>query len=226
MPQAPYLPAQDAAFDAWFDNFSALITAAPTDYGLVSGDATAIAASFTSWHAAYLLATNPTTRTSPAIAAKDAERTSAEQVIRPYATQISRNPAVSNLDKTAVGVNLPNTARTPVPPPSTQPALSLVAAIHNLQTLAYRDTATPTTKAKPAGAIGMELWRTIATGPVVDPSAAALIGIVTKSPTNVGTLSGDAGKTATYFARWTTRSGPAGVAQVGPWSAPLAVVIV
>lgn len=224
--QAPYLPAADAAFDAWFANFSALITANPTDFGLVSGDATTIAASFTSWHAAYLLATNPSTRTSPAIAAKDAERFSAEAVIRPYATQISRNPAVLNADKTAVGVNLPNTSRTPVPPPTTQPTLSLVSAIHNLQTLAYRDSATPTTKAKPPGAIGMELWRTIATTPATDPSAAELVGIVTKSPANIGTSSGDAGKFATYFGRWTTRSGPGGVAQVGPWSAPLAVVIV
>lgn len=224
--QAPYLPPADPAFDAWFANFSALITANPTDFGLVSGDATTIAASFTAWHTAYLAATNPATRTSPTIAAKDAERLNSEALIRPYATQISRNPAVDNADKTAVGVNLPNSARTPVPPPTTQPTLSLVSAIHNLQTLAYRDSATPTTKAKPPGAIGLELWRTMATAPAVDPSAAQLVGIVTKSPSAQGTNTGDAGKFATYFARWTTRSGPGGMAQVGPWSAPLAVVVV
>lgn len=224
--QAPYLPAADAAFDAWFANFSDLLTAAPVTYGLIAGDATIVSDSYDDWHAAYLLATNPTTRTSPAIAAKDAARLSSEAILRPYATQISRNPAVTNENKTAIGVNLPNSARTPVPPPTTSPTLALVSVIHNLQTLAYRDSATPTTKAKPPGAIGMELWRTIATTPASDPAAAQLIGIVTKSPCNIGTVSGDAGKFATYFGRWTTRSGPGGVAQSGPWSAPLAVVIV
>lgn len=224
--QAPYLPAADPAFDAWFDNFSTLLTAAPTDYGLVAGDATIVSTAFGTWHPAYVLATNPTTRTSPTIAAKDAERISAEAILRPYATNISRNPAVANIDKTAIGVNLPNTSRTPIPPPTTSPTLALVSVIHNLQTLSYRDSATPTTKAKPPGAIGMELWRTIATTPASSPVDAALIGIITKSPANIGTMSGDAGKFATYFGRWTTRSGPGGVAQTGPWSAPLAVVIV
>lgn len=226
MPQAPYIPATDAGFDSWFANFSGLITATPTDYGLVSGDATAISDQFDDWHAAYLAATTPETRTSPTIAEKDSQRIISEQTVRPYATTISRNPSVSNELKTGVGVNLPNTARTPVPPPTTQPSMSLVAAVHNLQTLAYRDSSTPTTKAKPPGAIGMELWRTIATTAATDPSTAALVGIATKSPISVGTMSGDAGKTATYFGRWTTRSGPGGVAQTGPWSAPLAVVIV
>lgn len=224
--QSPYLPSQDAAFEAWFLNFSTLIAAAPTDYGLIAGDATAISASYTAWNAAYLAATNPTTRTSPTIAAKDAQRILSEAMVRPYATQISRNPAVSNELKTGVGVNLPNTARTPIPAPTTQPAISLVGVVHNLQTLAYKDTSTPTSKAKPPGAIGMELWRVIETTPSTDPTAASLVGIMTKSPVNLGTMSGDAGKTATYWGRWTTRSGPGGQAQVGPFSAPLAVVIV
>lgn len=223
--QTPYLPTRDADFDAWFANFSALITAVPATYGLVAGDATIIAASFTAWHAAYLLATNPTTRTSPNIAAKDAQRILSESVIRPYATGISRNPAVTNDDKTAVGVNLPNTARTPVPPPVTVPAISLVGSIHFLMTLAYRDTSTPTTKAKPPGATGMELWMALGTTPAADPSTAKPFGVVTKSPTQIGFTSPDVGKVATFFGRWITRSGPGGQAQVGPWSAPLSVVV-
>lgn len=223
--QTPYLPAPDAAFDAWSANFADLITAAPATYGLVAGDATAINAVVTPWHTAYLAATNPVTRTSVTIAAKDAARTAAEAVLRPYAIAISRDPSVDNADKTAVGVNLPNAGRTPVPPPTTQPALSLVGVQHNLQTLAYRDTSTPTSKAKPPGAIGIELRQTIATTPATNPEAAAPFGTFTKSPMNIGTSNGDIGKLATYWGRWTTRSGPGGVTQVGPWSAPLSVAI-
>lgn len=224
--QSPYLPDPDSLFDSWFTNFSALITATPADFGLVSGDATTIAASRTLWHTAYLAAINPATRTSPAIAAKDAQRILSTALIRPYAVGISRNPAVTNDNKVAVGVNLPNTARTPVPPPSTVPTLSLVQAIHFLQTLAYRDTSTPTSKAKPEGAIGLDLWRVIGTAPATDPTTGTPFGTITKSPTMIGYTSPDVGKTATYWGRWVTRSGPSGQAQYGPWSAPLAVVII
>ncbi len=224
--QPPYLPAQDAAFDSWFNNFSTLITGSPTTYGLIAGDATTIAASFTAWNAAYLLAVTPATRTSVTIAGKDAQRTLSEAVIRPYATAISRNPAVLNSDKIDVGVNLPNSGRTPVPPPLTVPALSLVTAIHFLHTLAYRDTSTPTTKAKPQGAIGVELWRVIATAPATDVNLASQVGVFTKSPNSIGYTAPDVGKTATYWGRWVTRSGPGGQAQVGPWSAPLSVGII
>lgn len=224
--QAPYIPATDAAFDSWLANFSALITAAPTTYGLTAPDAVTIAASYSAWNAAFLLATNPTTRTTPAIAAKDAERLLAEQVVRPFAVGISRNPAVTNLDKTAVGVNLPNTARTPIPPPLTVPGLTLVAAIHFVHTLAFRDTSTPTTKAKPFGAIGMELWRTLAVGASTDPTTATQIAVLTKSPNSIGYTAPDVGKTATYWGRWVTRSGPGGTAQQGPFSAALAVLVI
>lgn len=224
--QAPYLPSKDADFDAWTVNFSTLITASPVTYGLVTGDATAIAAAKTSWHAAYLLASNPATRTSVTVANKDAERILCTSIVRPYAVTISRDPSVDNGDKTAVGVNLPNTARTPVPPPSTVPGLALVSAIHFLHTLAYKDTSTPTTKAKPPGAIGMELQTLVAVTAGADPSTGRSWGIVTKSPFSIGWTSGDVGKIATYWGRWVTRSGPSGIAQVGPWSAPLSITIV
>jgi hypothetical protein len=224
--QAPYIPSKDADFDSWLNNFSTLLTASPTTYGLTAPDAVIVAGVTTTWNSTYAAATNPGTRTTPAIAAKDAARNAATATVRPYATTISRNAGVTNEDKTDIGVNLPNPGRTPVPPPTTQAVLSLVSAIHNQQTLAYRDSSTPTSKAKPAGAISLEVWQAIGTSPAVSPATASPLTLATKSPFVVGTLSPDAGKFATYFGRWTTRSGPGGQAQSGPWSAPLSVVIV
>jgi hypothetical protein len=223
--QPPYIPAPDAAFDSWLANFSTLLTASPTTYGLTAPDAVIVAGVTTTWSAAYLAAINPATRTSPAIAAKDAARTAAEATVRPYALQISRNAGVTNDDKVAIGVNLPNSARTPVPPPTTTPALSLAGSVHFQVTLAYGDTSTPTTKAKPPGAIGMELWRFLGTAPSVDPNLASQYGVLTKSPAVIGHGAPDVGKYCTFWARWVTRSGPGGQAQSGPWSAPLTVVL-
>lgn len=223
--QQPYIPAADAAFDNWLVNFSTLITATPATYGLTAPDATAIAAVVGPWSTAYAAATNPITRTAPAIAAKDAARSAAEQTVRPYAITISRDASVGNDDKTAVGVSLPNTSRTPVPPPTTQPALSLVSSVHFQQIVAYRDTSTPTSKAKPAGAIGLDLRVHIATTPAPAPDLIPPYGVLTKSPATIGFSAPDVGKTATYFARWQTRGGPGGQAQYGPWSAPMEVVV-
>lgn len=226
MAQSPYIPAQDSALDAWSANFAALITALPATYGLIAGDAVAINAVVTPWHAAYLLAINPATRTPVTIADKDAAKTAMLPVLRGYAQTISRDPSVANMDKTAVGVNLPNSARPPIPAPTTQPTLALVSAVHNQQTLSYKDQSTPTTKAKPFGVIGLDLRQKIAVAAATGPDDCAPLGVVTKSPTVIGTDSGDVGKLATYYGRWATRSGPGGKAQFGPWSAALVVAIV
>lgn len=224
--QTPYIPSKDADFANWLANFAALITLAPAAYGLAAGDATIIQAAADSFAAAYLLATSPATRTAPTIADKTTERASAEATVRPYATAISRDTGVTDLNKTAVGVNLVTTTRTPVPAPSTPPALTLISATHGNQRLGYRDATTPTSKAKPFGAIGIELYRSVGIVSAVDPAQATYLGTVTKSPTDVPQAAGDVGKLATYFARFVTRSGPAGVAQSGPWSAPLVVTVV
>lgn len=216
-----YIPSSDSGFDAWLTNFSALLTAAPTTYGLIAGDAVIVAAQQVAYNAAFVTATTPATRTSPTIAAKDAARATALATVRPYAVNISLNAGVADLDKIAIGVTVAKLVPTPVPPPLTVPVLSLVSATHLVQQLAYRDTATPTSKAKPPGVTGMEIWRSIGTTASVDPSQADFNGIVTKSPLVQQFQAGDVGKVVTYWARWVTRGGPGGQAQTGPWSTSL-----
>lgn len=223
--QAPYIPSRDADFANWLANFDTKLTAAPATYGLVAGDATVVAAVAATFATAYTAAINPATRTSATIAAKDAARASAEATVRPYAVRISVNLGVTDANKLSIGVNLPNSARTPVPPPTTAPVLALVSAIIGQHTLGYADTTTPASKAKPFGAVGMQVYRTIAPAAAADPSAAELLTVVTKSPSVIATDSADRGKVATYFGRWVTRSGPGGAAQVGPFSGPLAVTV-
>jgi len=226
MSSSSYIPAPDPAFDSWLANFSTLITAAPTDYGLVSGDAVIIQAANDDWNALYVISSTPSTRTSPAIAATQAQRILSTAIVRPYAQSIARNPSVSNDLKVGLGLNLPNPTRPRIPAPLTVPGLSLVSAIHFLHTLAYRDTSTPTSKAKPFGAIGVKLLRIVNTTAQTDPTLAPVVGIYTKSPLNVGYGSGDVGKVATYWSQWTTASGPGGVSQDGPISAPLSVTVI
>jgi hypothetical protein len=222
---ASYIPAKDADFDPWLNNFQGLVAATPNDYGLVAGDATIITASYTAWHNAYVLSTNPATRTTPAVAAKDAQRASAEATVRPYAQQIARNAGIDPSLVTGLGLNLPNPTRPPVPAPTATASLTLVSATFLRHNLSYRTVDLGPTKRKPVGAIGIEIWRAVGVAAAVDPVQCSLYQSWTKSPNISEFVAGDRGKIATYFARFATRSGPGGTVQTGPWSDPLAIVV-
>jgi hypothetical protein len=223
---ANYIPSTDSALDAWSQNFSTLISATPTDYGLTAGDATSIANAVDAFHDAYGVTLDPNTRTSPAIAAKDELRAAMLVVVRPFAMQVNAQASVTDEQRADLGLTIRKTVQTPIPPPATAPLVSLVSAFPGVATLDYRDPSTPTSKAKPFGVIGVQIFRSVGTVPAVDPAQASADATVTKSPFALSFAPGDTGKIATVFARYVTRGGPAGVAQVGPWSAPLSFNVI
>ena len=215
---ASYIPATDAGFDAWMDNFATLLTADPTAYGEDAPSALVVQEAYDAWSAAYLLATNPSTRTSPTIADKDAERVNLDAAARPTAQRINARSSVTNIQRSDLGITIRKTTRTPVPPPATAPEIVLRSLIPGVAELQIRDSTTPTTKAKPAGVIGCELWVKVDALPTADPAEASLAKITTQTPNTLSFNAPQAGLVASVFGRWTTRSGPNGVAQVGPWS--------
>lgn len=221
-----YIPSRDADFALWAANFATLIAAAPTAYGLIVGDATAISAANDAFQAAYVVSTTPETRTSATVATTRGARATAQAVFRPYAMRINANQSVTNAQRVDLGLTVRTLVPTPIPPPATSPALLLVAATPGQHQLQARDSATPTSKAKPFGVIGLELWVAVGTVAAVSPEAGSFKQISTKTPFQVGYGPADVGKVATYFGRWITRSGNSGIAFSGPWSAPLTSVII
>jgi hypothetical protein len=81
-------------------------------------------------------------------------------------------------------------------------------------------------KAKPFGAVGVELFALADVAHTSDPDDASYIGTVTKSPSRVALDPTNAGKKLSVFARYVTRSGPGGTAQAGPFSAALQTISV
>lgn len=221
-----YIPSRDADLDSWSLNFATLITATPLAYGLTAPDAVIIQASVDSWHAAYGVTVDPSTRTPSAIAAKDAARATMLATVRPYAMAINARSATTDEQRSDLGITIRKTVMTPIPAPTTAPALSVSSAIPFATTLLYRDPATPTSKAKPFGVIGVQLWTAIGTVAAIDPSQATFYGVATKSPCVIGFTAPQQGKQCTVFARFVTRGGPGGVAQTGPWSAPLTFSVI
>ena len=79
-----FLPAKDAELLSWKTDFSAAITATPTDYGLVAGQATAFAALLSAYSAALAIATNPMTRTRGSEKAQPFEFADLKQIDTDY----------------------------------------------------------------------------------------------------------------------------------------------
>jgi hypothetical protein len=210
----PYIPAQDVNLATWADNFSDLITAGPATYGLLAGDATAIAAVVTPFLSAYSLAVNPSTRTPVTIADKDDAKIAMLALVRQYAVQISLNAGVLTADKIAVGVNPRTSTPTPIATPTTSPVVTIVSAPPLQHILRYRDEmSSPTVKAKPYGVTQILIYATASATPITDQNALDFKGAYTKAPSLIEWQPEDAGKQAYYAGRWMTRAG-----KVGPWS--------
>lgn len=219
-----YIPTKDADFLTWLENFDNLTTAAPATFGLTAADAVIIAAAAAPFIASYPISQDPATRTPVTVQQKDNDRATAEAAIRPYAVQVSKNQSVADADKIALGVNVPSLVPTPIPAPVDAPELSVAALTPGLGKFTYA-TVGATGKAKPFGAIGVEIWTYIADAHTANPADASFQQVYTKSPFRMTFSAADAGKKLSVFARFVTRSGPAGEAQRGPWSAPLQTVV-
>lgn len=218
---APYLPPPDADFDTWSANFSTLITASPATYGLVTGDATAIAAAVLAWHTAYLLAISPATRTPSTVSDKDSQRIMCQATVRPYAQNISLNAGVSPMDKTALGINARTSLPQPISPPTTYPNISIISAITWGHIIRFRDQmASPSVKAKPYGVIQCQIFAATSVTPIIDPTLLPQVGVQTKSPFTQMWPPAALGLRAYYAGRWVTRKG-----FVGPYGPIVAFTV-
>lgn len=215
-----YLPTTDALLDPWASNWSTKVTASPTTYGLTAPIAVTVAALFATWHAAYLAAIAPTTRSPTTIAAKDSAKGAMVPILRLYSQQVKANDAISNANKEALGIHIDDTTPTPVPPPSTHPIITVVSSGPQVMRLRFADEATPDSRKRPFGVPFCLLFRKIGVAPVVDPAGAEFVGAFSRIPFDVAFDAGDQGKTCTFFAQWANTKG-----EEGPWSAPTSRII-
>lgn len=215
-----YIPTKDADLDTWASNWSTKVTAAPATYGLTAPIAVVVAALFATWHAAYLAATAPTTRSPTTVAAKDSAKGAMVPILRLYSQQVKANDTVSNANKEALGIHIDDTVPTPIPPPTTHPIVTVVSSGTQSMVLRFADEVSPASRRRPFGAIGLLLRKQVSVSPGIDPEAGAFEGLFTRIPFEVAFIPADVGKTCRFWAQWTNGKG-----QEGPWSAPVDRVV-
>jgi len=101
----------------------------------------------------------------------------------------------------------------PIGAPTTAPICSIECGNRLQQTLRFVDSATPTKKAKPAGAMGVEIWNKVGTTPPAGAAELRFVAVDTNAPYLMSFDSADGGKTNYVWMRWVSPTG-----ERGPWS--------
>jgi hypothetical protein len=215
-----YLPRTDALLNTWAQNFSTLVSATPTAYGLTAGQATTFASAKSDFATKLAASSNPSTRTLSTVAAKNTSRASLLVLIRSYMALVQAFPAITPTQLSDLGLTVRKTTPTPIPAPVTKPIVSPTGSSSASVSIRMSDETTPDSKARPFGAKAMEVWASVGIAPPAGPDATTFRGLATKNTVGPGSRAfvvafdnADVGKTAYLYGRWVNAAG-----QPGPWS--------
>lgn len=214
---ADYIPSSDAEFHVWQGNIIPIVQLSASAWGILAADLTSVVASQTTWITAFNKASNKQNRTAADVQAKEDARKAYEKALRNFVAQwLANNAKVANSDRERMGLTVKSSSRTAVAVPSTAPNATIDFSTRLQHSIAYADETTPTTKAKPAGVHGSEVWVKLG-----DEAEFRFLGTNTSSPFQAVFADADAGKTAQYRLRWVNTRG-----EHGPWSSIISATIV
>jgi hypothetical protein len=216
-----WVPSADVDLDLFCQNFSTKITATPASYGLIAGDATSFATLKTDFTTKLAAATNPSTRTKVTVASKDTSRAALNAALRSLAKRVQAYTSITSALLTDLGLTVRDTVSSPIAAPSTKPILSLAILASLAHNLRFADETTPTSRARPFGVVGLQVFYAYETGADTSSSEAMHFeGVASKINYPITYPAAAAGKTATVRARWFNRRG-----EVGPLSDPVTLTV-
>jgi len=219
-----YIPGSDTEFQAWASNFITYASAHAAELGIDPAVMVAILADFTAF--AEKLAANVTAQQAAQAArqAKDGSRDTLESAIRQLVRQLQASGDVDDSERAALGITIPDTVRTPSTGGIDTRPIGMVDTSQRLRhEIRFVDEATPTSRAKPAGVMGCEIWVKVAAqgeAPPADPNELSFVSMDTASPFVAEYDGADGGKTAHYMLRWCKSGG-----EKGPWSETISATI-
>jgi hypothetical protein len=203
----------DADFSVFLQNFLTYASANLAALGLVAADLTPVQTANTAWGPAYSAHIAAQAAAQAAREQKDGARQAVEDALRPLVNQIQATPTVTDAQRQSLGITVRSTTRTAVGAPTTRPVATVDTSQRLRHTISFVDELTPSSRAKPDGVSGCEVWVKIGTAAPVDPSELVYLATDTKTPYTAEYDGADAGKIAYYMLRWVSTRG-----ERGPWS--------
>jgi len=221
---ADYIPGSDTGFQVWVDNFVTYANAHLAELGIAPPDIIPIVAGQGDFDAKMSANVTAQQAAQSARQAKDDSRDTIESLIRQLVRQLQASSDVDDTERAALGITVPDTIRTTATGGiDTRPIGAVDTSQRLRHEIRFTDEATPTSRAKPAGVMGCEIWVKVAAvgeGPPASADELSFISMDTASPYIVEYDGKDGGKTAHYMLRWVKSSG-----EKGPWSETISATI-
>ena len=218
-----YVPGPDAEFDSWQQTWVTYAVANAAALGLDPiVDIPAIQAAQTAWDTDYDGHLTAAAAAQAATAAKDDERATYMAMLRSFSQQIQKRTGTTDEQRGALGITIPDTEPTPVPPPTTAPVLNIVTSERLRHVVEASKTALEGGGlGKPTGVRGVQLWRKIGDPAPVDESDLEFVSEFTRTRMTLDYQMAQGGLTVYYQARGVGTSG-----DTGPWGELVSATVV
>lgn len=217
-----YLPGDDPGFDGFQSAFRIFVNANLVNLALTALDPDVVAmnsegAAWDTEYPAHLSAQNAATGAKQT---KDNRHGTYQIVLRRLAQRLQESSAVSDAELAAMNLTIRDLVPSPIPDPTSRPAGDADTSQRLKIGLKWTDEATPTSKAKPFGVVGCNIFMKLGGPPPTDLSQCEFIGFATRTPFTEEFDGTQANQTAHFILQWVgTRGG------VGPISETISATV-
>ncbi len=220
---AGYVPAADAPFDGWQENWVTYAAANAAALGLDPlVDIPAIQAVQASWNTDYDAHVTAQAVAQSVRQAKDAQRATYEASLRSFSQQIQKRSGTTDEQRAGLGITVPDTEPTPVPAPNTAPVLNLVTTERLRHMVECSKTALEGGGlGKPPGVRGVQIWRKIGDPPPVTETDFEFVSEFTRTRIKLDYQMSQGSQVVYYQARWVSTRG-----DTGPWGEQVSATVV
>jgi hypothetical protein len=208
-----FMPAADSKLLAWLKALIAYLLLKCAEWNVPQEEVNALNLLITEFENALAVVENPATRTKVTVQEKNSIRKAVKGktrfILKAFVTY---NPAVTDVDRDAMGLPIHKTGRTPVPVILTVPFAEVELPSQAVVEIHFRDSESPR-RAKPAGAHGVEIAWAVLETPPEDWKELIHSSFDTKTPYRLTFDGAERGKFLYFALRWENTRG-----EKGPWS--------
>jgi hypothetical protein len=214
------IPRKETEFSQWGERFTTNLQPSLERFGFPPATYELVVALKTAYINALKVASNPMTRNSGTIKDKnDARKVFEKETRAAIRRYLSYNPDVTNKDREDLGIPVHDTTHTPIPAPSTRPALEVEVSDIKQIRLHFHDYGSES-KARPYGVNGAVILYAILPKEPTDISELTKNLLATRTPYTFEFAESERGKTIYFAACWQNAKG-----QRGHWSRIINTVI-
>jgi hypothetical protein len=207
-----YVPTSDAAFQTWAHQLLSYTATHAAAWNVPSDAYTSVMSDYVGWEVDYEKAKSPT-HSSVDILKKNEGRAALEKAIRNLVNQYLRyNPAVTDTDRVAMGLPVPDPHHTPVPPPATVPEAEAKTPYPMVVEIHFHDEGREK-RGKPAGVHGAKILYAVLDAPPATVESLTQSAFDPRSPFTLSFEENQRGKVLYFALHWENAKGEA-----GPWS--------